>query len=387
MKKNKNKKKLAILQVCSFLLGAQGALVAYVMSSFLKKYSGLDNAGFFYLISYLLAFLVLLKLHHFVKLIGKYRLFFIFLSMEALALFLAAFVNVPYLKAFFAVIFLFSSPITWTLLDLLIESFSQDKKTGEIRGANLTALNTGWLIATVASISILSITGSYLIVFAIPSIFSLSALAIVWRNLRKEKERKVARDFSLITVIKRIKERKNVWRIYLISLSLEFFYAIMIVYVPIHLLAEGFAWREIGWIFTVMLLPFILIQYPLGLLADKKTGEKEILILAVLLLGVTMGIIPFINAGSIIVWMVVLFVSRVGAAAVEVLRDSYFYKQVDSGDADLIDFFRTARSVGNILAMGLAVMLFGFGLKWIFLISALLVLFNVFPALKLKDTK
>ena len=138
-----------------------------------------------------------------------------------------------------------------------------------------------------------------------------------------------------------------------------------------------------------MLMPFALIQYPLGKFADNKTGEKEWLIFAILLMSASTVAVSFVNSNSIILWMVVLFVTRIGAAIIELMRDSYFYKQVDVSDVDMIDFFRTTKSVAYVMAMlvfGLFLLIFP-TYQMVFLLLGIIVLTGLIPILKLKDTR
>jgi MFS family permease len=78
-----------------------------------------------------------------------------------------------------------------------------------------------------------------------------------------------------------------------------------------------------------MLLPFVFVQFPLGRLADKKWGEKEILSLGFIIVAIATGLISFISGGSMILWMTILFITRIGAATIEIMCDTYFFKKVD----------------------------------------------------------
>lgn len=177
-------------------------------------------------------------------------------------------------------------------------------------------------------------------------------------------------------------------RIYWISFALEFFYALMIIYTPIYLLDLGMSWQQIGVIFTIMLVPFVLLQYPAGFLADKKTGEKELIIFAVVFMAFSTLSIFFFNSKSIFVWGAVLFATRIGAALVEILRDSYFYKQIDGRDVDIINFFRTATPFGYVFAALLSSLtLFFLPLKFVFVLIALVLFLSLYQAIKLKDNQ
>ena len=88
------------------------------------------------------------------------------------------------------------------------------------------------------------------------------------------------------------------------------------------------------------------------------------------------------------VWGSLLFVTRIGVAGIEILRDSYFYKQVDADDMDVIAFFRTARPVANILGAGLsAVFLLFWPVQSVFFVAAGVVLLAFFTACFLADSR
>jgi MFS family permease len=130
------------------------------------------------------------------------------------------------------------------------------------------------------------------------------------------------------------------------------------------------------------------LEYPIGFLADKKFGEKEMIIMGLLLMGVSSASIFFIHSVSIVVWSLVLLFTRIGAATVETLRDSYFYKKIDGRDVDLISFFRTTRAVAYMVATGVSAMLLIIApMKYIFLLVAGLVLIGLYPAIRLVDNK
>jgi MFS family permease len=177
-------------------------------------------------------------------------------------------------------------------------------------------------------------------------------------------------------------------RIYWISFALEFFYALMVVYTPLYLLDLGFGWDKIGIVFTIMLLPFVMFGYPAGLIADKKIGEKEMIIFGLLLMSISTFSIFFIHSSSLWPWAAILFVTRMGATLVETLRDSYFYKRIDGSDMDLISFFRTSRSTAYMIATAFsAIILVFFPVKAIFIFIGLAMLVAIYPAIKLEDNK
>lgn len=383
---NYSAQKVNVIGVISFLIGFTQATIIYIMSSYFKLATGSENVGLFYFLAYAVVMIALLNLHKIVRIIGKSNTFYLSLLFKITSI--AVLMICP--STFWTIIplmfFLIFSGLEWASLDVLLESFSEDKKSGRIRGKHLTLINAGFVFGPFLAMELLDhfdFSGIFIFIFVINSIVLVVSLI----SLRRVNHR-FNGQVSIVDLVKKAYFRRNIMRIYYISFVLEFFYAIMVVYSPIYLRDLGFSWDKIGIIFTVMLVPFVLLQYPMGVLADKKTGEKEAIIASLIILGASSGIVYFISTPSVFVWSVVLFATRIGAALVEVLRDSYFYKRIDSSDVDLINFFRTALPMGYIAASLISLLLLIFlPLKSIFLVLAAVVFSALLPGIYLLDSK
>ena len=381
-----DKRRIELASFISFLMGFSQSVLAYVMSSYFKLASGTENVGAFYTVAYIIVLIALLNLHKLVRGIGKSNVFYVSLIIKLSAIAALIFAAPSRLGIFLLMIFVIAGNMEWVSLDVIIESFSTDKMSGRIRGLHLTVLNAGFLLGPFISTHILdqfNFQGIFIFAFifnAFVLIFSL----IGFRNVNHRFDQ----DLKVLDVIKKVVAQKNILRIYYISFVLEFFYALMIIYTPLYLLDLGFTWDKIGLIFTFMLIPFVLLQYPMGFLADKKTGEKEFLIFSIFIMGVSTLFIYFIGAAGIVFWSVALFATRIGAALIEILRDSYFYKKIDGHDVDMINFFRTSLPVAYIVATAMSsFILFIFPIKVAFILAGVVVLSALYPAVKLADSK
>ena len=381
-----DEKKLKLLSVISFLFGFAQALRLYVTSDYFSQQLGSHNVSAFYFIAYVIALLGLLNMHKLVKLLGKSGAFFLFFLLQIYLLFVLIFTKQPIWGAVLMMLYIIVNYFAWTILDVIIEEYSEDKKSGRIRGFHLMILNAGVLLGPFLSTEILATLGYNGLFIATLSInclmFVIGLFGLRGVNGRFHSKLTV-KDIGL-----KVLTNQNVLNIYMISLALEVFFALMIIYAPLYLLGRGFSWEQIGIAFTVMLIPFVLLEYPIGILADEKFGEKEMIIGGLLIMAFSSLAIFFVSSNSIFVWAAILLLTRVGAATVEILRDSYFYKKIDGRDVDLISFFRTTRAVAYLLATGLSAMLLIIApMKYIFLLIAGLVLLGVYPAFRLVDNK
>ena len=383
---NHDGKKLKLLSFISFLFGFAQALLMYVTSDYFSKALGSQNVSAFYFIAYVVALIGLLNMHKIIKALGKSTAFFLFFFVQICFLAFLIFVQPSLLGIILLMLYIIANYFSWVVLDVIIEDYSEDKKSGRIRGFHLMVLSAGILLGPLLSTKILSDLGfnglfiATLVLNAIMFIVGLVGLNGVNGKFRGEL---TIRDVGV-----KIFTNRDVLNIYVISLALEAFYALMIVYTPLYLLDLGLSWQQIGVVFTIMLIPFVVLEYPIGILADKKFGEKEMIIIGLLIMGVSSFGIFFLHTKSILLWALVLLATRIGAATVEILRDSYFYKKIDGRDVDLISFFRTTRSVAYILATGLSAMLLIIApMKYIFLLVAIMVFIGLYPAIKLIDNK
>ncbi|MCD6149539.1 MFS transporter [bacterium] len=381
-----NSGKVMLVGFISFMLGFSGSLLLYVMSFYFKQSAGTDNVGIFYLLSYATILVTLLNLHKLVKKFGKVCVFYLAFILKLITITALIFLPFSVWGIISLVVYIIAGALVWVSLDTILESFSEDKSSGKIRGINLTIMNAGIVLGPFISSKILEevgFVGIFFISLLIHSvIFSVGLIGL------KRASYKFRGKLAVKDLIKKVIKRKNVMRIYYISFTLDFFYALMVIFTPLYLLSLGYSWHQLGIIFTIMLIPFVLIQYPMGVLADKKTGEKEFLILAIFVMGISTFIFYCANTPSIVIWTLILLITRIGAALIEILRDSYFYKRIDGHDVDIIDFFRTSRPVAYISAAILSTLiLFFFPMKAIFLLVSIIVFSALYPAFRLVDNK
>ena len=82
-------------------------------------------------------------------------------------------------------------------------------------------------------------------------------------------------------------------------------------------------------------MPLVFLPYELGYLADKKFGEKEMLIIGLLILAVTTFLFVVITSTELFLWILLLVASRIGASFVETMSFSYYFKKVGVEDPSL----------------------------------------------------
>ncbi|MBY0376414.1 MFS transporter, partial [Patescibacteria group bacterium] len=272
-------------------------------------------------------------------------------------------------------------------LDIFVEDFSQNSSIGKFRGYYLAISSLSWVVAQMISGSVIS-KSSYSGIYSLSSVFIvLFALifAIFLRDFKDPKYKKM----HIRKTIKVFFSNKNISRIYFINLILRFFFAWMIIYTPIYLHQYiGFDWQDIGFIFTIMLIPFVILEPPLGQISDK-IGEKKLLALGFIICAVSTFIIPLLTFASVALWAFVLFMTRVGAATIEIMSESYFFKSIKKEDDGETAFFRNTTPlsfiVGPMVATPLLLVLPSF--EYLFFVLGAVLLLGMMLTLRLQDVK
>src|SRR5207249_2591358 len=143
-------------------------------------------------------------------------------------------------------------------------------------------------------------------------------------------------DLPVLKLFATARKHKKVIDIYLVNFLLQFFFSWMIIYTPIYLHEYvGFTWSQIAIIFSIMLLPFVILELPLGKIADRVLGEKELLVTGFSIMALTTAAMTFLHSANMVIWIGLLFISRIGAATVEIMSETYFFKQVSDIDVSL----------------------------------------------------
>jgi len=376
-----------IIYLISFLSSVYLALPIYITSTFLGAYIPERAIGLLFTGSALVGIGLLSAAPYILRTLGNYRTMLLFTVIESIALVATVVSTTPLLivSAFF--FYLAATSMLPVQLDIFLEDNSQDLTTGDTRGAYLTAGNLGVLVAP-PLVALLLMRNDFRLVFFVTASLAVPLLFLIRKGFKNFKDPGYDRA-PLSAAFEEIGKNRNLLGIYCINFLLYFFYSWMVIYTPIYLnRSMGFSWSSIGVIFTVMLLPFVLFELPLGRLADKKWGEKEILIIGTAIMALATGALSFIVVPVAWVFAVALFVTRIGASFVEIGSETYFFKHIQSTDAHLISIFRMTRPVGYVIGPLVATVLLAFvDIRFLFLALGIIMLAGLPAGMILKDTK
>ncbi len=378
---------LRVIYSAGFIFAVHTAFLAYINSSFLSGFAGKHYIGLIFTAGAALSIYSLNKMPTLLSRFGNVKS-----ALGLMFLEIAALLGLAFLKIAWLIIPLFVIHYALLILlkfnfDIFIEHFSSDRCTGGIRGAYLSITSLAWVVSPIIVGAILT-DSDFWKVYLVSALLLLPVMLIIYFNLRCVRDARYETP-AFWQTFKSVWRNENIRKVFSVNFLLQFFFSWMVIYAPIYLNQYlGFEWGKIGIIFTIMLLPYALFEMPLGKLADKWFGEKEFLIAGIIITAVSTGMIPFVTSANWMIWAGLLFLTRVGASFIEITTESYFFKQIDDSNANIIGFFRNTRPFAYIVSPLIATILLSFlAYKYLFLVLAVVMLLGLYYSITLRDTK
>ena len=376
-----NKIYFLVVYFIAFLITYHSALPLYINSSFLGTFLPESAIGFVYALSAALVILLLIIFPKILARFGNYKTILALILLEAGSLILLS-LQFPALISIAVFIFI----QVWLALlgfnlDIFLERFSDNKTTGRVRGLFLATMSFAVLLGPLSTSFILS-NGDYQKIYLISALFLIPVFFIIAQRLRgfQDPQYRIIPYAAILKGVFLARHPKDeVRHATFAGLLLRFFYSWMVIYTPLYLnIYMGFTWSEIGIILTIMLIPFVLFEAPIGRLADTSFGEKKIMMIGFCIMAFFTGTLFFITNASILLWAALLFGTRVGASFVEVASESYFFKHIESKDTEVLSVFRNSQLLASIVAPFFASLLLLFtDMKYLFPALALIMLLGI----------
>lgn len=375
--------------LAGFFLSLSVAIGAYINSSFVEQFVGEQALGLVFSLAAIVSLIVSPQALRLVRRFGNQRSMLSLGIATIIALTGTVWFSSSPFAAWLVATYIILSFLTAINLDVYLEELSENRVTGRIRGLFLTINNMAWLASPWLA-GWLTTNYGYRAVYFLASIALLPFIFIVQRYLKDLIAREVE-HLSVWSGLRRVfaREEHDLRRILTIDFLLNFFGAVMVIYMPIYLHQHlGLSWGQIGLAFTVMLIPFVVLEFPLGRIADLWLGEKELLTIGLAIAGVASLFIAPITATTTVVWAGILLLTRVGSATIEAMKETYLFKHISGRDANIVFISRNMYPLAYVLAPIIAsVFLLFWPLNHLFTFLGLVMLLGLPVSLSLKDTR
>jgi MFS family permease len=382
-------KLLLATYIMTVLFALHYGIPLYATSTYLNTFFNSSIVGSLFMVG---SFFTLLASLHFTKYLRKFHTYPFILSIvigEIIATVIFALSTNPYLTAISFVIHFCLQALILIILNLFTETFTKHAETGMVRGLFLSLLNLGILIAPFIGGAILGSQG-FTALYIVAALILLPFIFFLHRFMRHAPDPNY-HSLNVPEALTRALDNKNLRGAFVAIFLLECFYAVMVIYFPIYITSLGVPLVVyLTAIIPVALIPLVVLPYELGMIADKKFGEKEMLIFGLLITAGALLAISVITTAITIVWILVLLISRVGASLIETMTYTYFYKKIHAEDASLTAAFTNMRSVATIVVTGFGIVLTPLLVvrpELMFVLLALALLLGITYVLPIKDTR
>ena len=375
-----------LLYLSTFFFSFHHFFVAYYNSSFLATLLNEKYVGLIYVFGSLMSIFALILMPRILRKFGNFNILISLTVVKFLFYLGLAFLeSVPLILTIFIIDSILLAVILLNF-DVLLEHYTNPKNEGSVRGIFLTFVNVALILAPFVA-GIMLGDGNYSKIYFISALLLIPFMIIIQKF--RDFEDPMYHKIKIRGTLKCILKKKNLYNIFMTQFILRFFFSWMVIYMPIYLnTVIGFTWGQIGTMTAIILVPYVLFEYPAGKLADNYIGEKELLMLGFVIGGLATVYSALITVNDFLIWTIVLFIGRAGISLVEIMSESYFFKHVNEDDNNTIGFFRITRPVAYVvgpLIGTIFVALLPLQLMW--LAIGLVLLSGVAFASQIEDTK
>ncbi len=373
----------------NFLLTLHVAMVSYYLSPFLVSRGIPDQfVGVIFAIGSMVALFAIAYAPYFLKRQGNYTNILTLGLLQLLAFLSLVFAeSTPLIIALFLIVFVAPTLVGFSLDIFLEGTVESEATTSSMRSIFLTAANVAWLAAP--------LIGGFLVVNGIfDNLFVIAALIFVPFIFLSASQLEYFRDpkykaLNIVRFVTTLRRSANFRGVFAAQFLLRFFFSTLIVYLPLYVHKTlGIPLSEFGMILSFGMIAYLILEIPLGKIMDASWGEKEVLIIGLAILAFATASISFITSTSLVLWGIGMFVTRIGAAMIEVASEGYFFKHVDADDADVVSAFRMLYPLAYIMSPLIGtLLLFVLPLQYIFIVAAFIIFSGIWFVAPIQDTK
>ncbi len=378
----------SLLALSNFFAFAPYYLSIYVLAPYLATFMSASTAGLALSLGGTMTLIIFPFIPRWVAKRGPQKLGIIFGCIQGIALLLLSQHPTPLVSIFLIAVAVAVAPLIVYQLDLLLEACVDDEgSTGRVRTAFTTAGNAALVLSPVVIGLLLHNGDQYGRVFFVAALSILPFILLMYsHSLPAVTPQKIP---SLPQAFLKFSRSRDLRAIAFSSTILHFLFQLTPLYVSLYLHTSlGIPWSSLGWILAMSLIPFILLEYPAGLLADTKIGDKGLLVAGYIIAGLSFASIGFVTETTPLLAIAgILVLLRVGASLIESMTEVHFFRRVSSQDADMVSIFRMTRPVGALTAPLIgSILLSAGGYSQLFTVSGCIVLiFGLVSALAIRS--
>lgn len=276
------------------------------------------------------------------------------------------------------------------VLAIFVRDFATEKQIALAEGRFYLFTNIGWVIGPIVGGLLAKTYGNeaafiftafcYLILAAI---FFHQNLIVKNPHLHHRKEEVVVKESSRLFWgnLRDFARDRELRHSFLVSFGMYFWWSISSIYMPLALSNLGYSQAVIGLIFSLSVVPLILLEFH-ATDGAQKFGVRKYIIMGYTLLSV---ILLFFTTASPSMLVKLMILVNIGAAFIEPNKEVFFFKVVKKEDEErFYGIYNTSYPIAYIVAPVLgSLLLTSFGMNGIWLGSAFVFILIAISALSI----
>jgi MFS family permease len=365
----------------SIAIAAVSTIWSVYLNSFLHNSALVGFLTSAFIVLEVLAYLFLIPV---IERGNKVKLLVLCLLFFAVSYFLFSVYSNIYLVIILGALMAVASGFRITLNGLIVRDNSKPKEVSKNEGIIYTLLNLAWFVGPL-------IAGYLANIYGFNSVFFLAAVLVLISififNFFKIKDKRKTKhvETNIFRLILNFFREKNRVLIYVISLSLPFWWTFIYVYMPIYIVSHGLSDLELGLFISGVTIPLIFGDYIFARIAGRS-GFKKLFFIGFMSLGILAISLFFIP--NIYIVLGILILAGISVSMIEPTTEAYFLDIVREEERDkYYGIYTTSSQLGGLIGALLAAVLLVFlPFKSLFLFFGIPMILLAFLALKIKDS-
>lgn len=220
----------------------------------------------------------------------------------------------------FGIIFTLAQSIRLQTTGILTRDLSTEKNLSKNEGIIFTILNLGWMVAPLLA-SMILLSYNVKIVFLVCAIFAILSFMIIKPIKIEEKEDSKLHENIFKNTKKYFAKKERIWA-YILRGGLAFWWAFIYNIVPLYII-KHYSESIIGYFFFLVIMPLVIIEYPISRRVTTNNIHKVITIGFLILAACCLVI--YLNQNPLFT-LLILIISSFGAGIIEPNIETYFFK-------------------------------------------------------------
>ncbi|HTZ42077.1 MAG TPA: MFS transporter [Candidatus Omnitrophota bacterium] len=362
-------------------IAAVSTIWSVYMNSFLNNSSLVGFLTSIFIVLEVLAYIFLIPM---IEKRNKVKLLIICLLFFAVSYLLFSVYSNIFLVIILGALIAVATSLRTTANGLIVRDSSESYNVSKNEGIIYALLNIAWFVGPLIAGYIASTYGINNVFFFASAIILLSVIIMNFLKVKDDRKTKDI-DKHIFRMIANFFRDKNRVLIYIISLSVPFWWAFIYVYMPIYIIDSGLSSFTLGLFISGVTIPLIFGDYIFARIAGKK-GFRKLFFTGFLSLGILAASLFFIS--NIYLILALLVLASISVSMIEPTIEAYFLDITEEEERDkYYGIYTTSSQLGTLIGAGAAAAFLAFlPFNYLFLLFGIPMVFFAFLSLKIKES-